>query len=418
MIAHTEPASVGQRMLWLVDRYRGGRGNLNYPLLLRLRGPLDPARLASIVDELVARHESLRTTFARRDGLLTQLVHEPGPVPITAVDVEPATEDQLRTLIRAEVIDPIDAAVNPLRVTSWSLGPDHQVLCLNAHHLVTDAWSCRVLVEELTALLAGAPLPRPGWSYRHVTRWQRRPSSLERMRTDREYWQGQLGHVRAPDLPYQPAQDGSAGVRTLPLDVGPADTERLRALARAGQTTLFTVLLSLFYRALHEQCGDTDLAVASPFANRVRPEVMRTVGFLANQLVLRTTVEPGEALPALLARTARTVGDALAHQAFPYFLPPAADGDEADRTVDRVVFQLLPELPDAVRAGDVEVSVLPPELASRFDLELSAVSYRAGLRILVQYAVHRTGNELAERLAAGYQDALEQACLPELRFGT
>ncbi|KAA2265808.1 hypothetical protein F0L68_04425 [Solihabitans fulvus] len=407
MIVHEEPASVGQRMLWLVNRFHGGQGNLNYPLLLRLRGRAGPDVLQPVVDELVARHESLRTTFARRRGLLTQLVHQAEPVAIASVG--PATEEELRRRVQTEVREPIDPTRCPLRVTLWSLGERDHLLCLNAHHLVTDAWSCRVLVEEFVALLAGAPLPCPGWSYRHYTRWQRRPSSVERARTDLQYWQRQLAQVRAPRLARLAANPVLAepGVRTIPLEIDAATAEQLRDIARAGRTTLFSVLLALFYRVIHQECGDTDLAISAPFANRVRPEVMRTVGSLANLLVLRTRVQRGAPLADLLRRTSATVNDALAHQAFSHFLPPT-DDTEVERRVEGVVFQLLPDLPAPTTVAGVEVTVQPPELASRFDLELSVVSHHGGLRVLVQYAPERIDGGLAERLAAGYRAAIDQ----------
>src|SRR5215831_17982399 len=157
-------------MLWLIDRHRGDQGALNYPVLARARGPLDAGALAAALDAMVARHETLRTTFARRRGLLTQLVHEPSTVPIAERSVSAGA---LHDALTAEFGERVDPTVAPLRATLWRLAPDDHVLCLNVHHLVTDAWSCGILLDDLLQTLAGASLPRVGWQYRHYVRWQR-----------------------------------------------------------------------------------------------------------------------------------------------------------------------------------------------------------------------------------------------------
>jgi hypothetical protein len=398
-------------MLWLIEHYRGGQGQLNYPLLLRIKGPLDHARLQAAVDRLIARHEALRTTFARRRGLLTQLIHLPEPAVITTSRVEPATQAALWQLVQAEIGTPIDPRSGPVRVTLWTLNPAEHLLCFNAHHLVTDAWSCRIVVEELALALGGAPeLPRLGWQYRHFVHWQRRKSAAVRQQADASYWQLRLDGARAPALSgqapgAQPGEPPRPGSRSVELDIDATAFAALRRLAQAEQTTPFAVLLSVYYALLHRESGDDDLAVASPFANRTRPEVMRTVGFFANLLVLRTTVRRGATFLDVLRGTRDTVSGALDHQAFAHFLPPAGE-QPAARNVEDFIFQMLPELPPPMAAGDLEVEVLPPTVASRFDLELSVLPRRGGLRALFQFSPHRIDEALADRLAAGYAELI------------
>lgn len=426
-ILYEELASVGQRMLWLVERYRGGLGRLNYPLLLRLRGRLDVPALRQAVDTLVARHEALRTTFARRSGLLTQLVHQPATVPLVYRTVRATPGGDVRHHAREEITTPIEAARNPLRVTLWRLdggttgtagrdGEDH-LLCLNIHHLVTDAWSCRILVEELVQLLAGnSRLPRVGWQYRHYAQWQRRPSTADRQRTDEEYWRGVLAGAQAPalrggaggrkpaDSPPGPERPGEPAALTVEVDRQTAD--RLRELARRERSTLFAVLLGLLLQALHEETGQRDLALAAPFANRARPEVMRTVGFFANLLVLRAAVEPGLPFPQVLRRAGDSITGALAHQSFPHYLPPADSSQARTNRAEDVVFQMLPQLPPPTTVGDLEIEVLPPDLPSRFDLELAVVTHHRGMRATFQYAVDRVDGARIGRLARRYATAL------------
>ena len=406
MTLHEEPASVGQRMIWLMDRYQGGTdGRLNYPLLVRIRGPLDAGTLERSVEALVARHESLRTTFARRRGLLTQVVAAPGPLPVRTVELAAGAEDELARQLRAEVRDPVDPARAPLRVTVWTLGVDDRLLCLNAHHLVTDAWSSRVLTQELAQLLGrpGGPLPRVAWQYRHFVAWQRRASTMRRLEADRDYWQQRLaGSVPSGLARAVPAPAGDGSSRTVRLELD-GTAERVRGLARAEGTTPFAVLLALFYLALHQETGGRDLSVTAPFAGRTRPETAGTVGMFANMVVLRVALEPGTGFRELLRRTARAVTEAHAHQEYPFSMLPAAGGPERPDRFDDVVFQMLPELPAPERCGELELTVVPPEIASRFDLELVVVPGPDGFHARLQHAVDRVPAEVVDRLAARYQ---------------
>jgi hypothetical protein len=416
-----EPASIGQRMLWLIDHHRGEQGALNYPVLARVRGRLDTAVLASALVHVVARHETLRTTFARRRGLLTQLVHEPAAVAVAERDLTAALDPDvaLRDGLAEEIGERIDPTVAPFRVTLWRLAPEHQVLCVNVHHLVTDAWSCGILLDDLLhAMGGGAPLPRVGWQYRHYVRWQRGQLAADRLRSHRDYWRAHLAGLQLCSLPLRDHLNGSpaGGSGTARAVIDGAAVNGLRRLARAHGTTLFTVMLSAYYAVLHRVTGQTDVAIASLFANRTRPEIMRTVGFFANMVILRTRFEHGVTFAGLLRRTHATVGEALIHQQLPYYLLSQEELRAGDRRADDVVFQMLPEIPPPVAIGAVEVEVLLPEVASRFDLELAVVPRGAGLDVILQYSRRRVDDAWAAGFVATYASfAAGVAAAPDLR---
>jgi hypothetical protein len=405
------PASPGQRILWLLHHFRGGHGELNYPLLLHVRGPVNEERLQRAVNALVERHEALRTTFGRSHGLLMQLIHAPEPLPISIIRLEPASGSRLQQAIRAETGNPIDPTTTPMRLTLWSLGPDEHVLCINTHHLVTDAWSCRIVFNEFLLLLSGQEdLPAQGWQYRHFVQWQRRRSTIERQKADREYWNLQLTGVKAPALPSRAGpvrEEDASRTMTAQLDVESGDWACIRRIARAEQATPFIVLLSIYYLLLYHETRDTDLAVCSPFANRARPEVMRTVGFFVNMLILRTALAAGSTFTQLIRSTQATVSAALAHQGFAHFLPSTGPRPAADR-VENVVFQMLPALPPPARIGDMEINVLPPSVDSRFDLEFCVLPHESGGRILVQSSAGQLDNALSQRLLSGFTSIMER----------
>lgn len=414
MPVRTEPASSGQRLLWMLDHHRGAPGSLNCPLLCRFHGPLDGDALKRAVTRVTARHETLRTSFTGAGRRLTQVINPPRPVEIAAVDLrgEPDPEAALRDAIAAELRTPIDVATWPTRVTLWRLGPAEHALCFNVHHMVTDAWSCGVIFRELTQLYGHAtntaPEPEPpAWQYR---RWMRHQAVGERAGwpAHRTFWRETLAGTQLPalDLGGDGDAPGPGALRTTARAVAELDrttARRLDRLARSRKTSLFTVMLATYYALLHEETGQEDLAVASLFANRGRTEVQRTVGFLANLVVLRTRFDATEPFTALVDRVGRTVTDAMVHQELPYHLLPANVLPAGDRRVDDVVFQMLPGLGERAQLGELSVEVLVPDaVVSRFDLELTIIPHADGLTALLQYAEQRVAGATAERLAAGF----------------
>jgi non-ribosomal peptide synthetase component F len=263
--------------------------------------------------------------------------------------------------------------------------------------------------------LGGAVLPRVGWQYRHYVRWQRSQLAAGRLRPHRDYWRDRLADLQFSALPLREHGNGSAAGRsgTARAFIGAGVAGGLRRLARAHQTTLFTVMLSAYYALLHRVTGQTDVAIASLFANRARPEIMRTVGFFANLVILRTRFEPGTTFAGLLRRAHATVGEALVHQQVPYYLLSQGELRSGDRRADEVVFQMLPEIPAPVAIGALEVEVLLPEVASRFDLELAVVPRGGGLDVLLQYARGRVDDAWAAGFVAAYASfAAEVAAAP------
>ncbi|MEH1123268.1 condensation domain-containing protein [Micromonospora sp. CPCC 206061] len=406
------PASVGQRLLWMVQRHRSQTTTLSCPLLCRMRGPLDVARLAAAIDALVGRHEALRTTFAGRGHQLTQIIGDPAPLRPRTVA---ATEASLPDEVARELGTPLDPHEEPVRATLWRLTAGDHLLCLNMHHLVTDAWSCGVLFRELRALYSGAPVgalgPAP-WQYREFVTWQEELLAGDGLARQRQYWLRRLDGARTVALPgpaAAPAPAGPAGVARA--DIPPAVTAAIRELARARGTTPFTVLLATFYARLAHLTGQRDLVVASLFANRVRPPARGTVGFLANMVLLRGAVPAGASFAELVSQAHGTVVGAFAHQELPFqLLPPDTVTAAGGARPDDVVFQVMTDTPHRGAAGGVDFELLVPEgIGSRFRFELTVVPVADGLRALLFYATDRVDPVTAERFVADYAAAAEAA---------
>jgi hypothetical protein len=400
------PASVAQRLLWALEQYRGGHGSTNCPIVLRLRGRLDPERLDDGLTALTARHESLRTTLTGRGQRLTQLVHDPRPVRAQRRDIGSGDPDRaLREAVTGEVSRPVDAGQWPARVTLFRLGDDDHALCINLNHAVTDGGSCGLLVRDLQSLTGtGSPLPPVRWQYPDFCRWQEQWLAGPERNDDRRYWTEHLAGARVPRLPLRAAPPGTPWVSAGVTEVIDAVTvSALGQVARARHTTVASALLAVYYLILHRLTGDDDLAVASFLANRTRPELSDTVGLLANMAVLRTRIDAPDDFGELLRRTHSTAMDAFVHQRMPYQLLHGGTLSEPGRRADDTMFQLVPQLPGLLRiAGTDAEIVVVDQLGSRFECEFQLYPQNGGMRAVLCYNRARLDDEVAARLVADY----------------
>jgi hypothetical protein len=400
---------MGQRLLWLLDHYRGAGGTLNCPLLARLYGPLDAAAVHRAFSDVVRRHESLRTIFRGRGRHLTQVIRGSHGVEVNQVDLSTAVdpENRLRQVIAEEVRTRIDPTRQPIRVTLWRMGPEDHVLCVNMHHLVTDVWSNVVIFRELVSFLnsksPGESGPdAPVWQYRQFADWQSRAFDNRDMDEHRDYWERQLAGIRLAELPRRSDSEESerrTGVESA--TIGWDASRALRELARSNRTTVFSAMLSIFYVLLHRTTGQTDLAVASLFANRTRREVQNTVGFLANLAILRTRLPSAMAFSEILRSTHSTVVEAFSHQAVPYQVlqPIQTDGSRAGD----VVFQLVAETVRTDGRDGINAEVLVSEsLSSRFDFELALIPGKDGFRAFLFYDERYFRTEFVREFLSNY----------------
>lgn len=412
MVNSEVPATVGQRLLWMMDRRRSGYGALNCPVVCRIRGPLDVALLGAALDLLTSRHEAMRTTFAGRGHNLTQVIQDPRPLELRQFDVsgDAAPAASIRQAIKAELAARIDVSRWPVRVTLWRAAAAEHVLCVNMHHLVTDAWSAGIVFQELVLLL-GQPagvncvLPAEGWQYRQFADYQRQLLAGDGLRRHREYWLRQLADAQLPalrtDLTQADPNAAGSGVAHAEIDV--TVTRALRRLATQEGVTLFSVMLSVEYALLHSLTGQTDLAVGSLFANRSKPELRRTVGFLANMVVLRTRFPETATFSELVHATQRTLAGAFAYQELPYQLLPPRTIQAGSQRVDDIVFHLVGDPGYHSRAGELEIEMLVPEdMGGRFKCELVVVQHGDKFSALLFYNRDWIEPGRAAEIVSGY----------------
>jgi hypothetical protein len=398
-------ATDGQRVLWFMDHYLGGNGMMSVPLLLRLRGPLDAGALSGALDDVAARHEALRTTFHRQRGRLIQACHDDQRIELTVTGPPAGGTDErqlgefVRHLLRA---DP-DTTQAVARATLVRVAPDDHLFILDIHHLVTDAWSNRLILRDLAACYsrragaAHAELPAVGWQQADYAAWQEKHLDGAVLRGHQEFWRDYLSGARYPLIPSPPERAD----RQRPLaqnewfSLDPQLLGALGKVARAERTTRFVVLLSVFFAALQQVTGQADITVASIFANRMRREVMETVGFFANMVPVRGRAAPGADRAEMIRSVRRSVLETMEHQELPYLTLRTDPGSAPAGRLEDVVFHMLAVPPTAGQAepGFAGLSStplpIPDGLGSRFDLELLVFPGDQSFSGVFRYAADR-----------------------------
>ncbi len=326
------PLSYAQQRLWFLDQLQPESPFYNVPMVLRLRGELDVAALEQSLNEMVRRHETLRTIFASRRGEPVQIIVPELTIPLVVDDLShlavETREQEARKRAISTVNKPFDLSVGPLlRVRLLRLSSQHHLAVVVMHHIVSDAWSMRVFFREMAVLYHSfsqgrpSPLPPLAIQYADFAAWQRDWLQGQVLERQLAYWRQQL--QGAPELlalptdrqrpPVQTA-NGANFAFTVPMETA----EQLRAFARRQGATLFMVMLAAFQALLHRYTGQDDICVGSPIANRNRPEVENLIGFFLNTLVLRTGFTGEMNFRELVSLVREVVLGAFAHQDLPF----------------------------------------------------------------------------------------------------
>jgi amino acid adenylation domain-containing protein len=317
------PLSFAQQRLWFLERLGGGGAAYHIPTRLRLRGELDRGALVRALDRIVARHESLRTTFASVDEALVQRIAPAGESAFRLIGHDlgehPEAEAELRRLLAEEARETFDLERGPLvRGRLIRLAADDHVLHVTMHHIVSDGWSMGVLTRELSALYGafsrGEPDPLPALpiQYADYAAWQRRWVDGEVLQAQAEYWKTALaGAPELLELPTdrpRPARQDFAGA-SVGIILDEDLTTGLRALSRRSGTTLFMTLLAGWAALLGRLSGQDDVVIGTPTANRGRSEIEGLIGFFVNTLPLRFDLSAPASVAELLGQVrARSLG--------------------------------------------------------------------------------------------------------------
>ncbi|MGW7594485.1 condensation domain-containing protein, partial [Streptomyces rubiginosohelvolus] len=381
-------ASFPQQRMWFLDQLNPGSAAYNIPAAVRVHGPLDVELWRRSLNEIVRRHESLRTTFEEADGEPVQVVHETGELELTVEDCAhlygPDGQEGVKERARQEFTRPFDLGTGPLmRMKFLRLAADEHILLLTMHHIVADLWSTSVLFGELAALYqgyltgVGAELPKLSVQYADYAAWQRKQLAGPGFAAELEYWKTTLeGAAPILELPTdrpRPAVLGSAGA-SRPFHLPASVMSGVRELSRRTGTTPFMTLLAAYVALLHRYSREEDIVVGVPVANRGQSQVEQLIGYFVNTLAIRNDVSGNPTFTELLGRVRGAALGAFAHQEVPFErlveeLRPERDLSRSPVFQASFVYQNIP-VPE-FGVGGLRLELMDIESSTaRFDLEL------------------------------------------------
>jgi amino acid adenylation domain-containing protein len=401
------PLSYAQERLWFLDQFEQDRTFLLRPSLYRLKGHLDVRALARSLNNIVERHEAMRTSFQSRDGVPMQV-----PGPARGVDIQLCSEEELPNAAR----QPMDLKKGELmRVHLVQTAADEHLLLIVMHHIAMDGWASRLLLRELAAEYEGEPIHLP-IQYGDFAVWQR--ETLQGPELDKllAYWKQRLAGAPAllqfpTDRP-RPAEDCHEGARETLL-LPSTLRASLESLGHQERSTLFMILLAGFQTLLHRYSSSEDIVVGSPIANRTRPETETLIGLFMNMLAMRTDFSGDPDFRTLLGRVRATALGAYAHQDMPFEKLVEALNPERNMSYSplfQVMFQLR-NLPEAAHhMGEVAIEEVDIHLgAVEYDLALDLIERPDGLLCRLDYKTSLFDGETARRMLRHYRQLLESA---------
>ena len=427
------PLSYAQQRLWFLDQFEPNSAFYNIPMALRLVGNLKQAALEQSLQEIIHRHEALRTNFITVDGKPSQIIQTETTWIVSVVDLKylstlvlseaEVTEQEITSqqLAQQQVTQPFDLAKGTLiRATLVVLSETEHVLLVYMHHVVSDGWSMGVFVQELAALYNAyaqgqpsplAPLPI---QYADFAIWQRQWLQGEVLQSQLSYWQQQLKDAPAllslpTDRPRPPEQTyhGTHQEFALSFEL----TSQLTKLSQEKGCTLFMTLLAAFDTLLYRYTGTEDILVGSPIANRDRSEIEGLIGFFVNTLVMRTDLAGNPSFSELLLRVREMAMEAYTHQDLPFEMLVEALQPERDLS-HTPLFQVMFVLQNAptfeLELTGLTVSpLLIKGTTSRFDLTLSMENTATGLVGWWEYNTDLFDASTIERMTGHFVTLLE-----------
>jgi amino acid adenylation domain-containing protein len=410
------PLSFSQQRLWFLDQFEPGSANYNIPRAYRIRGPLDINALHQAFNEIVHRHESLRTTFAVMGDAPIQHI-----APMLELDIpllEANDETTLHNLIMAEANRPFDLQQGPLlRAKIVRLADANHVLLFNQHHIISDGWSMGIFNRELQQLYAAfaqhkpSPLAKLSLQYADFAAWQQQQG--ESLAQQIDYWKQKLASIPILELPSdhpRPAVQRYCGA-ILNQYIATPLTAQLKHLAQQEQATLFMLLMAVFQTLLHRYSNQEDFTIGTPIAGRNHSELEDIIGFFVNTLVLRADLSGSPTLRQLLARVRETSLAAFSHQDVSFEklveeLLPERDMSRNPLFQVMFVLQNTPHSELTLHGTRAEQIHIPVE-TEKFDLSLYVMETANGLTCTFSYSTDLFDTATIERMAGHFRKLLQ-----------
>jgi thioesterase domain-containing protein len=418
------PTTLAQRRFWSFDRENPGDPAYNIAVRMRLAGALDLPSLHAAADEILRRHEMLRTVFSEEDGEPVQLVAPSLTIPIPVIDLREVPEDQRAA--RAEQLSVEEARtkfsldVGPLlRMTLLRLKDDEHIMLVTVHQTVSDCWSIGMISFELGTLYGAfsegreSPLPELPIQYGDYAVWQKQWLDNLGLNQQLAYWTKQLAGLpplEVPtDLPRPPKKTSNGEILSavLPLEL----TESLKNLSHREGCTFFMLSLAAFQVLLHRLTRQDDLYVGTITAGRSRVEMEQLIGRFINPLIIRNDLSGNPTFLTLLANVRERVLDALDNRDVPYERVVEALGfkkDPSRHPVFQVNFVHQRAFIRPLQLSSVTLTGIPSKSAGAiYDLYFFMVERAEGWRLSCEYNTDLYTAESVEEMLAHFRNILQ-----------
>jgi amino acid adenylation domain-containing protein/thioester reductase-like protein len=418
------PLSFAQQRLWFFNQLEPDSCAYNISSAVRLTGKLNISAFSQSINEILQRHEALRTNFQMLDGQAVQIINPTANLTLPLIDgqalSEAEHEQETLKLLTAESQRSFDLEKGSLlRITLLRFSEMEHVVLLTMHHIIADGWSMGVLISELVALYPAfacgqpSPLPKLPIQYADFAVWQRQWLQGKVMAQQLAYWQQQLGGtlpiLELPSDRPRPAIQTDKGA-TQSLLISKSVSQGLRSLSQQQGVSLFMTLLTAFQVLLYRYTQQDDIIVGTPIANRNRSEIEGLIGFFVNTLVLRTYLGDNPSFLELLTRVRDVTLGAYANQDLPFEqlveeLRPERDLSHSSLFQVMFILQNAPmgvlELP-GLTLQPLEVKTN----TANFDLTLSMAETTEGLEGLFEYNTDLFDTARIERMLGHFQTLL------------
>ena len=425
------PLSSGQMRLWYLSQFDDGLAIYNIVTALKLIGKLDQGALQASINAVIARHEALRMYF--RESTQTEddvevAIEDNLTVEVLYRDLQTGPEEQLQQrledTLRELSLMPFDLQTAPLiRVHCLGLGPTEHVLVISVHHAVFDGVSQNIFLSEMfehfAAQITGnvCQLPAPALQYGDYSLWQQQYFESPALQQQRAYWLEQLsGELPILDLPAdkprQPRQSFAGSSATVLLE--PELLAALEQLAARNNSTLYMLMLAVFYTLLYRYSGQRDCIVGTPIAGRNQPQLQNAIGYFVNTLPLRARIDEQQPFTSLLQQVRDTCLSAYENQDVPFEL--IVKDLKPERDLSRTpVFQALFgfQLFDDINTGiaDLRTERVPMDVyLSRTDLAFWHERDATGMYVCAEYCTELFEQTSIRGMLSHYK-ALLQAVL-------
>ncbi len=427
--------SYAQERLWFLDQLRPGSPDYNLPGGTRIGGRLEVGAWEQAINEIVRRHEALRTTFSSAGGKPVQVIHPSRWTALPVIDLcgleAGLREQEMERMAREQWFRPFDLEKGPLvRVSLWRMGREEHVMLYTLHHIISDGWSMGVLNRELEVLYEAfakgqpSPLEELPVQYGDFAVWQRQWLQGEVWDRHLDYWQGQLADLSPLQLPADHARPviQTFNGATEAVRISAETAAGLRELGRREGVTLFMTLLAGFEILLGRYSGQEDIAVGTPIANRTRGEIEGLIGFFVNTLVMRVNIGGDPTVRELLKRVREMSLGAYGHQDLPF--EKLVEELQPERDLGRnplvgVLFALQNAPDEGVEMKGIQLQSLGggAQEATRFDLEFYAQEQGKGLGGWIKYNTDLYESGTIRRMAGHLERLLgEMVGKPEGRL--